>query len=79
MSLLWLFKAQQRRDRIEVLIETFIRKQLGLKAHTVTQVVEGEDEMVISIDRELSASLCREEGGPISGSDQREEYGSFCP
>jgi hypothetical protein len=29
-----------QRRRIEVLIETFLRKQLGLKAHTVTKVEE---------------------------------------
>jgi hypothetical protein len=30
------------RKRIEVLVETFLRKQLGLKAHTVTKVEEIE-------------------------------------
>jgi transposase len=57
-------KAQQRKDRIEVLIETFIRKQLGLKAHRVTKVDEQEDEMVISIDqlghRLLRCGVCRQ-------------------
>ena len=43
--------AQQRKDRPEVLIQTFIRKQLGLKAHTVTHVEEREDEMIVTIDR----------------------------
>jgi len=32
-----------RKDRSEVLIETFIRKQLRLKAHTVTKVEEADD------------------------------------
>ena len=40
-----------RKEGIEVLIETFIRKQLGLKAHTVTKVEETERYMVIHIDR----------------------------
>jgi transposase len=34
-----------------VLIETFIRKQLALKAHTVTQVEETDECMVVQIDR----------------------------
>jgi hypothetical protein len=44
-------------------IETFIRKQLGLKAHTVTKVEETEEDMVIYIDRLgkrlLRCGLCR--------------------
>ena len=47
-----------------MLIETFIRKQLGLKAHTVTKVEEGEGEMIIHIDRLgkrlLRCGLCRQ-------------------
>ena len=39
------------KGRIEVLIETFIRKQLGLKAHTVTRVEEHDKEMIVFIDR----------------------------
>jgi transposase len=34
-----------------VLLETFIRKQLRLKAHTVTKVEETEEFMIVSIDR----------------------------
>ena len=34
-----------------MLIETFIRKQLGLKAHRVTAVAETESAGVISMDR----------------------------
>jgi hypothetical protein len=34
-----------------VLVETFIRKQLGLKAHTVTKEEELEGYMVVHIDR----------------------------
>jgi len=48
---------------IEVLIETFIRKQLGLKAHTVTEVEEAGECMIIHIDRLgnrlLRCGLCR--------------------
>src|SRR5260370_24365206 len=53
-----------RRRRIEVLIETFLRKQLGLKAHTVTKVEETERFMVVHIDRLgsrlLRCGLCRQ-------------------
>jgi transposase len=49
---------------IEVLIETFIRKQLGLKAHTVTRVEQTEDYMIIHLDRLgkrlLRCGLCRQ-------------------
>ena len=34
-----------------MLIETFIRKQLGLKAHRVTKVEQTGEQMTISIDR----------------------------
>ena len=47
-----------------MLIETFLRKQLGLKAHTVTKVEETERFMVIDIDRLgsrlLRCGLCRQ-------------------
>ena len=47
-----------------MLIETFLRKQLGLKAHTVTKVEETEKFMVIDIDRLgsrlLRCGLCRQ-------------------
>jgi hypothetical protein len=33
-----------------VLVETFLRKQLGLKAHTVTKVEETERYMIVHID-----------------------------
>jgi transposase len=46
-----------------MLVETFMRKQLGLKAHTVTKAVEAEGCMVIHIDRLggrlLRCGLCR--------------------
>jgi len=38
-------------ERPEVLIETFIRKQLRLKSHTVTKVEESEEWMTVHIDR----------------------------
>jgi hypothetical protein len=34
-----------------MLMETFMRKQLGLKAHLVTRVEETEKELIIHIDR----------------------------
>jgi len=47
-----------------LLIETFIRKQLGLKAHTVTKVEQTEKFLIIHIDRRgdrlLRCGLCRQ-------------------
>jgi len=47
-----------------VLIETFIRKQLRLKAHTVTRVEETDEAMVVYIDRLgrrlLRCGVCRQ-------------------
>jgi transposase len=47
-----------------VLIETFIRKQLRLKAHTVTHVEETDEAMVVYIDRLgrrlLRCGVCRQ-------------------
>jgi transposase len=51
-------KPNIERIGFEVLIETFIRKQLRLKAHTVTKVEEREEEMAIFIDR-LGCRLLR--------------------
>jgi len=42
---------EYERTRTEVLIETFIRKQLRLKAHTGTKVEEADDCMLVYIDR----------------------------
>ena len=42
---------EEEGTRTEVLIETFIRKQLRLKAHTVTQIEETDECMVVCIDR----------------------------
>jgi len=49
---------EYERTRTEVLIETFIRKQLRLKAHTVTKVEESDDCMLVYIDR-LGGRLLR--------------------
>jgi transposase len=46
-----LFSETRRRRRTEVLIETFIRKQLRLKAHTVIEVEETDECMNVRIDR----------------------------
>jgi transposase len=58
-----LFAATERK-RIEVLVETFLRKQLGLKAHTVTKVEETEGYMIVHIDRLggrlLRCGVCRQ-------------------
>ena len=47
-----------------MLVETLIRKQLGLKAHSVTKVEEIEGEMIIHINRLgkrlLRCGLCRQ-------------------
>ncbi len=47
-----------------MLIETFIRKQLRLKAHTVTEVEETEEAMIVRIDRLdrrlLRCGVCRQ-------------------
>lgn len=59
-----LFHQTQRGETTEVLIETFIRKQLRLKAHTVTRVEETEECMIVHIDRLgkrlLRCGVCRQ-------------------
>jgi len=59
-----LFTKTQRRETTEVLIQTFIRKQLGLKAHTVTAVEETEECMIVWLDRLgrrlLRCGVCRQ-------------------
>jgi hypothetical protein len=50
-----------------VLIETFFRKQLGLKAHRVTKVEETDDRMVVTSSGwgySVTVSRC---GGPGRG------------
>jgi len=55
---------EYERTRTEVLIETFIRKQLHLKAHTVTKVEETDEYMLVHIDRLgkrlLRCGVCRQ-------------------
>ena len=50
--------------KIEVLVETFLRKQLGLKSHNVTKVEETERYMIVHIDRLgrrlLRCGVCRQ-------------------
>src|SRR6202162_6129329 len=59
-----LFARTRRRKGTEELIETFIRKQLRLKAHTVTKVEETEEFMIVYIDRLdrrlLRCGMCRQ-------------------
>ena len=47
-----------------MLMETFMRKQLGLKAHTVTKVEETEQYLIVHIDRLkgrlLRCGVCRQ-------------------
>src|ERR1700689_1761913 len=47
-----------REEWIEMLMETFMRKQLGLKAHTVTKGGEAEKYLIVHIDR-LGGRLLR--------------------
>ncbi len=58
------FLRPHERKRIEVLIETFLRKQLRLKAHTVTKVEETERCLLVHIDRLghrlLRCGVCRQ-------------------
>ena len=61
-----LFAKTQRRKKAEVLIETFIRKQLRLKAHTVTKVEE-TDESHGGLHRPARAADCCAAGS--AGSD----------
>jgi len=52
------------KERVELLIETFLRRQLGLKAHTVTKVEETDRHMIVDIDRLgrhlLRCGVCRQ-------------------
>jgi transposase len=66
------------RQKIEVLIETFLRKQLGLKAHTVTKVEETEKDMVVDIDRLgsrlLRCGVCQQRCRKVHGVCKRREW-----
>ena len=61
-----------------MLIETFIRKQLGLKAHTVTKVEETDECMLVHIDRlgEPAAALRGLPAAMPEGSQHAESRGS---
>ena len=59
-----LFAKTRRRKGAEVLIKTFIRKQLRLKAHTATEVEQSDERMIVRIDRLgkrlLRCGVCRQ-------------------
>src|SRR2546428_7228173 len=66
------------RKRIEVLVETFLRKQLGLKSHTVTKVEETERYMIVHIDRLgrrlLRCGVCRQRCRKLHSMRKRREW-----
>lgn len=66
-----MFAKTLRRKGTEVLIETFIRKQLRLKAHTVTGVEETDECMIVRIDRLgkrlLRCGVCRQRCRQVHG------------
>ena len=41
-----------------MLFKTFIRKQLRLKAHTVTEIEPSDEQMVVQIERLGARKLC---------------------
>lgn len=61
-----------------MLIETFIRKQLGLKAHQVTRVAEGPHEMIVCIDRLgkrlLRCGVCRHRCKQVHDTQKEREW-----
>lgn len=61
-----------------MLIETFIRKQLGLKAHTVTAVEETDEFLVVQLDRLgkrlLRCGVCRQRCGAVHGMRPEREW-----
>lgn len=61
-----------------MLIETFIRKQLGLKAHRVTGVEQSEDRLLIRIDRlgrrRLRCGQCRRPAETVGGLRPRRRW-----
>jgi transposase len=73
-----LFAKTQRRRKTEVLLETFIRKQLRLKAHTVTHVEETEESMVVYVDRLgrrlLRCGVCRQRCREIHSTRPEREW-----
>jgi transposase len=73
-----LFTKTQQGETTEVLIETFIRKQLRLKAHTVTQVEETDECMIVHIDRFgerlLRCGVCRQRCREVHGVRKEREW-----
>ena len=61
-----------------MLVETFTRKQLGLKAHTVKRVEQTEEFMIIHIDRlgdrRLRCGLCRQRCRKVHSLRKRREW-----
>ena len=61
-----------------MLIETFIRKQLRLKAHTVTRVEENDESMVVYIDRLgrrlLRCGVCRQRCRAVHSTRREREW-----
>jgi len=75
-----LFTATERK-RIEVLIETFLRKQLRLKAHTVRKVEETERYLLVHIDRLghrlLRCGVCRQRCRKVHSVGKAREWGDL--
>jgi transposase len=73
-----LFTKTQRGETTEVLIETFIRKQLRLKAHTVTRVEETDECMIVRMDRLgrrlLRCGVCRQRCREVHGVRKEREW-----
>jgi transposase len=69
---------EYERTRTDVLIETFIRKQLHLKAHTVTKVEETDECMLVWIDRLgrrlLRCGVCRQRCLEVHDSRKEREW-----
>ena len=69
---------EDERTGTEVLIETFIRKQLRLKAHTVTKVEETDECMRVHIDRLgrrlLRCGVCRQRCRQVHDVRKRREW-----
>jgi transposase len=65
-------------ETTEVLIQTYIRKQLKLKAHTVTKVEETEEAMIVYIERLgqrlLRCGVCRQRCRKVHSIRQEREW-----
>ncbi len=77
-----LFTKTQRGKTTEVLKETFIRIQLRLKSHTVTQVEETAEAMIVQIDRLgqrlLRCGVCRQRCRERSTASETSGSGGIC-